>query len=97
MLAAAEAALARNDAQRALSLALMAQTRAARVELWESEWRAWMIAARANERLGNRAQSDEQYQNALVPRSKLEQQWGADAFKEYSSRPDIQVYMNRPG
>ncbi len=24
--------------------------------------------------------------------SKLEQQWGADAFKQYAARPDIQVY-----
>jgi tetratricopeptide (TPR) repeat protein/predicted Ser/Thr protein kinase len=97
MLAAAEAALARNDAQRALSLALMAQTRSARADLFESEWRAWMIASRANERLGNTEQSLAQAKDAMLPRVKLEQEWGADAFKQYSSRPDIQVYMNRPG
>ncbi len=97
LLAAAEAALARNDAQRALSLALLAQTQSARGELYESEWRAWMIAALASEKLGNGAQSATQRTDASASRAKLEQQWGADAFKQYSSRPDIQVYMNNPG
>ncbi len=97
LLASAEAALARNDAQRALSLALLAQTRAARVEQIETEWRAWMIASLASERLGNADQSAKQRAESSVLRAKLEQQWGAEAFKQYSSRPDIQVYINRPG
>ena len=97
LLAAAEAALARNDAQRALSLALLAQTQSARGQLYESEWRAWMIAALASEKLGNGAQSAAQRTDASASRAKLEQQWGAEAFKQYSSRPDIQVYMNNPG
>ena len=33
-------------------------------------------------------------QNAINVRSKLEQQWSADVFKQYASRPDIQV-LNR--
>jgi hypothetical protein len=97
LLAAAEAALARNDAQRALSLALLAQTQSARGELYESEWRAWMIASLASEKLGNSVQSATQRTDASASRAKLEQQWGADAFKQYSSRPDIQVYVNKPG
>ena len=97
LLAAAEAALARNDAQRALSLALLAQTQAARGELHESEWRAWMIASLASEKLGNADQSATQRTDAAASRAKLEQQWGPDAFKQYSSRPDIQVYINKPG
>ena len=97
LLAAAEAALARNDAQRALSLALLAQTQSARGELYESEWRAWMIASLASEKLGNAAQSATQRTDASASRAKLEQQWGAEAFKQYSSRPDIQVYINKPG
>jgi tetratricopeptide (TPR) repeat protein/predicted Ser/Thr protein kinase len=97
LLAAAEAALARNDAQRALSLALLAQTQSARGELYESEWRAWMIASLASEKLGNAAQAATQRTDASASRAKLEQQWGAEAFKQYSSRPDIQVYINKPG
>jgi hypothetical protein len=92
LLAEAEAALLAGDPQTALKLALDAQARFARGSQFESEWRAWFIASRASEKSGNQAQSEEQLKNARSARSKLEQQWGADAFKRYSSRPDIQVY-----
>jgi tetratricopeptide (TPR) repeat protein len=92
LLAQAEAAFDSNDAPTALRLAMEAQARFARCSQFESEWRAWMISSRANQRLGNTEKADEQLRNAQSVRSKLEEQWGADAFKQYSSRPDIQVY-----
>jgi len=92
LLAQAEAALSSDDASTALRLAMEAQARFARCSQFESEWRAWMISSRASQRLGNKEKADEQLRNAQNARSKLEQQWGADAFKQYSSRPDIQVY-----
>ena len=92
LLAEAEAALLSNDAQTALKLATDAQARFARGSQFESEWRAWFIASQASQKLGNQAQSEEQLKNAQSVRSKLEQQWGAEAFKQYSSRPDIQEY-----
>lgn len=92
LLAEAEAALLSGDAQTALRLALDAQARFARGSQFESEWRAWFIASQASQKLGNQAQSEEQLKNARSARSNLERQWGPDAFKQYSSRPDIQVY-----
>jgi tetratricopeptide (TPR) repeat protein len=92
LLALAEAALLNNDAATALRLATEAQARFARGSQFESEWRAWLIASRASQKLGDKNKSDEQLRNAQNARSKLEQQWGADAFKHYVLRPDIQVY-----
>jgi hypothetical protein len=96
-LAAAEAALAAKDGQKALSLATPAQERFARGGQLESEWRAWTIIARANALLGNKGQSTDQLLKASEIRGKLEQEWGAEAFKRYRSRPDIQVYMQATG
>jgi serine/threonine protein kinase/Tfp pilus assembly protein PilF len=95
LLAAAEAALARNDGQSALSLGTQAQERFARGEQLQSEWRAWIVIARANALLGNKDQSVEQLRKASDLAAKLEQQWGSDAFKRFTSRPDIQVYMQQ--
>ena len=92
LLAGAEAALKGNDPQTALMLAAQAQERFARGEQLESEWRAWLIASRASQQLGDANKTAEQIRNALNVRSKLEEQWGAD-FKQYVLRPDIQVYL----
>jgi hypothetical protein len=92
LLAAAEVALKGNDALTALSLATQAQERFSRGDLLESEWRAWIIASRASEQLGDKVKKDEMWKNATDVRSRLEQKWGADTFKRYSERPDIQVY-----
>ena len=87
----AEAALLTNDAQTALNLATEAQKRFAQGQQNESEWRAWLIASRASEKLGDKSKAQEQFGNAMNVRSKLEQQWGAEAFKKYSTRPDIEA------
>jgi serine/threonine protein kinase/Tfp pilus assembly protein PilF len=91
LLAGAEAALKSNEAQTALTLATQAQERFARGEQLESEWRAWFIASRASQQLGDKNKAEEQLRNAQNVRSRLEQQWG-EAFKQYNGRPDIQVY-----
>jgi tetratricopeptide (TPR) repeat protein len=96
LLCKAETALLTNDAQTALNLATEAQTRFARGEQYESEWRAWLIASRASEKLGDKAKAQEHFANGLNVRSKLEQQWGAE-FKQYKSRPDIQAFYQEPG
>jgi tetratricopeptide (TPR) repeat protein len=97
LLVAAEAALARKDAQKALALATQAQERSAGGGQLESQWRAWNIIARANSELGNKDQSVEQTKRSSDALGQLQQQWGADAFKRYTSRPDIQVYMRGAG
>ena len=93
LLRCGEAALKSGDAQTALTLATRAQERFARSEQRESEWRAWAIASRAAEQLGDKAKAEEMSRNAVFVRSKLEQLWGPDTFKQYTARPDIQVYI----
>jgi hypothetical protein len=88
----ADAALRLNDAQLAASLAGQAQEKFARGGQLESEWRAWTIASRATEKLGDKDKAGEMQKNGENARSRLEQQWGPDAFKQYAARPDIQVY-----
>ena len=93
LLACAEVALKGNDALTASTLATEAQERFGRGEQFESEWRAWLIASRASQRLGDTNRAEEQMRNAVNARSRLEQRWGPDAFKQYALRPDIQVYI----
>jgi tetratricopeptide (TPR) repeat protein/predicted Ser/Thr protein kinase len=88
----AEAALLDNDPKTALNLASDLQARFARGEQYESEWRAWLIASRASEKLGDKTKAQEQFASAMSVRSKLEQQWGPEAFKQYKSRPDIRAF-----
>jgi tetratricopeptide (TPR) repeat protein len=92
LLACAEVALKRSDFQTASQLALQAQESFARGGQLASEWRAWIIASQATKNLGDNNKAQEQMRNAETTRSKLEQQWGSEAFKQYAARPDIQVY-----
>lgn len=92
MLACAEVALKGNDPKTALALATQAQERFSRGAQLESEWRAWAIASQASKALADGSRAQEQMRNAEATRSRLEQQWGAEAFKLYAGRPDIQVY-----
>jgi len=93
LLRCGEAARNTGDAQTALTLATKAQERFAHSEQRESEWRAWAIAARAAEQTGDKSKAEEMSRNAVFVRSKLEQLWGPDTFKQYTARPDIQVYI----
>ena len=92
LLACAEVSLKGNDLETASQLASQAQERFARGGQLESEWRAWVIASQATKNLGDNNKAQEQMRNAENTRSKLEQQWGSEAFKQYATRPDIQVY-----
>jgi len=97
ILSQAEVALKANSPDQARTLALQAQERFARSGQLESEWRAWLIASQASRLLGDKANGDEQLMKAKDARSRLEQQWGAEAFKTYVSRPDIQAYTKDLG
>jgi serine/threonine protein kinase/Tfp pilus assembly protein PilF len=92
LLACAEVALKGKDDQTALTLATEAQERFARGTQLESEWRAWAIASRASKDLGDSNKAQEQSKNEEATRAKFEQMIGSEAFKLYTSRPDIQVY-----
>ena len=85
----AEALLESGDAKGALAGAQQAQPGLSARQREESEWRAWLIAARANERLENVDASRDQSSRSLSLLTDLQRKWG-DAFGSYASRPDIQ-------
>jgi len=97
LLVHAEAALKANLPQLALTLAKQAQERFAQGGQLESEWRAFLVAAQASQALGDKTMADQLRLSAKDARSKLEQQWGADAIRSYLSRPDIQMYDKELG
>ncbi len=86
----AEVALDSRDARGALQLALQTQKSFERLGQKDSEWRAWLIAARASQQLGDKAAMSNYAANANKRLGSLENQWGPEAFNGYSSRKDIQ-------
>ena len=92
LLACAEVSLKANDLQTASQLASQAQQRFAQGGQLASEWRAWVIASQASKQLGDNNKAQEQMRYAESTRSRLEQQWGSQTFKQYAARPDVQVY-----
>jgi len=97
LLAFAETILESGDAQKAINPALQAQARFARADQHESEWRAWLIAARASRKAGDAANSREYARRAESLLSSLQQTWGIEAFNGYLSRTDIQFYRKQLG
>jgi tetratricopeptide (TPR) repeat protein len=95
LLASAEAMLEAGQAKRALQIALEAQASFARHGQQDSQWRAWLVAARANSLLGEREKARDDALNARARLSDLEQRWGAEAYSIYSSRPDVQHFRNQ--
>jgi len=89
-LATAEAMLESGEAQRALETALLSQESFARFGKHDSEWRAWLIAGQASQRLGKETAAREYASNAIARLSNLEQNSGPEAYNGYLARPDIQ-------
>ncbi len=86
----AEAMLLAGDAQGALTNALMSAVFFGRLGQEASEWRALLIAAQANQNLGDKARAHEYAMRSKDLLSKLEQRWGSENYKSYLSRTDIQ-------
>lgn len=97
LLALAEVMLESNDLAGAIQNALEAQERFARAAQQESEWRAWLIASRANRRKADDATAQAQLSHAADILSQLQQKWGAEAFNNYVARPDIQLSYKEVG
>lgn len=87
-LALAEALLATGDAANALTFALQAQETLARLGRRHSEWRAWLIAAQAEQRGQTKAREYAARGATLL--AAMEKALGADEYKSYLSRPDVQ-------
>jgi eukaryotic-like serine/threonine-protein kinase len=97
MLALAESALYDGDIALALDKATTAQLRFAKSGQQESEWRSWLISALANQRRGEQEKAQQHLAQAKAVLTQLQQHWGAEASKQYLSRPDIQVYYKLLG
>lgn len=95
LLALAGAMLEDGDAQGALTTALRAQESFARSKQQDSEWRAWLVAARASRRMGDQVKAQEYASRAAALLSGLQQKWGDDNYTSYLARPDVQYYRNQ--
>jgi serine/threonine protein kinase/Tfp pilus assembly protein PilF len=95
MLALAQALYESGDAASAATRAMQVQERLARSGEQESEWRAWLVAVRSSQRKGDGATAREQLKRANDSFTRLQEQWGAEAFGRYQSRPDIDVLRKR--
>ena len=94
-LALAETSLASGNVSNALTFALQAQETFARLGSRHSEWRAWLIAAQANQRQRDEAKAQEHAARAAELLAAMEKGLGADEYKSYLSRPDVQQYRKQ--
>ena len=95
LLALAEVMLKTDDAQNALAKALEAQNRFAQSGQQDSEWRAWLIAARASQLSGNESHVKEYISRADNLLLNLQQKWGAREYSSFARRPDVRSYRNQ--
>jgi serine/threonine protein kinase/Tfp pilus assembly protein PilF len=89
-LALSEAMLLANDPQGALTNALGAQGSFERSGQQASEWRAWLVAARASRRLNDEEKGRDYEARAAQTLSSLEKKWGAEIYSRYLTRADVQ-------
>ena len=94
-LALAEASLAAGDTQTAIQAAQQARTFFSSAGLAEAEWRAWLIEALATQRSGDSEKARSCLLRAAELLASLEQKWGAEIFKAYQARPNIQFYRKQ--
>jgi tetratricopeptide (TPR) repeat protein/tRNA A-37 threonylcarbamoyl transferase component Bud32 len=87
----AEAGFELGDFKQSLSDTLAAQESFARLGQPESEWRAWLLAARASRRAGDDARAREYAAHIPELLSSLRQKWGDASYTNYLTRPDVQL------
>lgn len=95
LLALAEVLLLGKEPQSAVATAMQAQSIFAAADQGESEWRAWVIAARANELAGNKSAMQDCASRADKVCAGLRTKWGDEAYDKYLSRPDILGYRSQ--
>jgi tetratricopeptide (TPR) repeat protein/tRNA A-37 threonylcarbamoyl transferase component Bud32 len=95
LLALAEVRLLTDDAKGALQTAMEAQEIFAHAGQQDSQWRALLIAARAELISGNSQQAADYAARANSLLLGLQQKWDAQSFEGYAKRPDIESYRNQ--
>lgn len=96
MLSLALAALESGNAEQALQLANETQQRSAAAGQKESRWLAWVVAARANQILGNAAVAHDQVTKAQNALAEFRESLG-EYTDSYLARQDIQIYRKQLG
>ncbi|HWC75924.1 MAG TPA: tetratricopeptide repeat protein, partial [Blastocatellia bacterium] len=97
LLALASVLLQGNDVEGAKAAALQAQAQFAQSAQQDSEWRAWLIAARASRLAGDKSTAIDYASRADAVCLGLRQIWGSEAFETYLRRPDIRTYRKQIG
>lgn len=95
LLALAEVLLMGKEPQSALETAMQAQSIFAAADQQDSEWRAWLIAARAHDLAGNKSAMQDCASRADKLCAGLRTKWGDEAYQKYLSRPDILDYRSQ--
>jgi tetratricopeptide (TPR) repeat protein len=95
LLASAETLLAGGDAPHSLEAALRSQHSFSSFGQFDSEWRAWLIAASASQNQGISTKAREYVSYATARQGALEQRLGSEAYKGYLSRPDVKHFNQR--
>jgi serine/threonine protein kinase/tetratricopeptide (TPR) repeat protein len=88
-MALAQAMLEAGEPTAALDNAMKSREVFAHTGQRDSEWRAWLIAARAATRLGDNSKAYDYAHHAEGLISELERQWTAEEVKSYMARPDV--------
>ncbi|WP_162271294.1 serine/threonine-protein kinase [Luteitalea pratensis] len=90
LLASAEVRLASGDGRGALADAQAAQRIFSAGGQLESEWRAWLVSARAMRLEGDSSAASDYAVRAETTRAALQARWGDDNYRGYAQRHDIQ-------
>jgi tetratricopeptide (TPR) repeat protein len=97
LLASAEVRIAGGDGRGALADAQAAQKMFAAAAQLESEWHAWLVAARSALVEGDSSSAYDYAIRAESSRAALQARWGDDHYRGYIRRPDIQVRLKQLG
>ncbi len=95
LLALAQAAFVAGDAQTAINSASESQQRFTAAMQHDYEWRAYAIAARAADKLGDKEKARQLASQATTILNGLEQTFGAANFRSYLNRPDVKEWRSQ--
>jgi serine/threonine protein kinase/Tfp pilus assembly protein PilF len=96
-LALAEASLAAGDTERAIANAQQSRSFFNSAGLSEAEWRSWLIEGLALQKTADADKGRACLSRAAELLASLEQKWGAETYRSYTNRPDIQTYRKQLG
>lgn len=92
-LALAETLSAENEPQEALIICLETQDISSKSGNLVSQWRSFAIASGASLKLNDEFKSKEYKTSANQILSNIENDLGAESYKNFISRPDVQIYL----